>query len=300
MLPPREIGLAAAAYHVEALPDWAALKAKLARWIRQAADARTDIAVLPEYAGMEAALAGHDGTHLDPPGWCARAAEVAGDYAELCAGLAAEYGLWLLSGSLPALHGGTLVNRAWLCLPDGSSHPVDKQVLTPWERANTPLQPGLPPRVFQTVFGRLAVLICYDSEFPVLSAALKPDILLVPSTTETLAGLTRVRTAARARALESQCIAVHAPLVGQAAACDIISESCGRAAICAPPDWPFPLDGLLAQTGLGDEGWCMARLAAGALSENRQHGGVAPRAHSSEAASRAAQAELVDLQQLGP
>jgi hypothetical protein len=63
------------------------------------------------------------------------------------------------------------------------------------------------------------VLICYDAEFPLLGRALMEagvEILLVPSCTEALSGYWRVRVGAMARALEGQCVVVHAPTVGPA------------------------------------------------------------------------------------
>ena len=61
------------------------------------------------------------------------------------------------------------------------------------------------------------MLICYDSEFPLLGRALQDaDLILVPSCTEALAGYWRVRIGAMARALEMQCVTVMASTVGDA------------------------------------------------------------------------------------
>ena len=57
--------------------------------------------------------------------------------------------------------------------------------------------------LFETALGKLAVLICYDSEFPLLARAAVDagaEVLLVPSCTDSLHGYWRVRLGAQARA----------------------------------------------------------------------------------------------------
>jgi predicted amidohydrolase len=285
-LPRKDLTLAAAAWPIERHASWDALADKLARWAGEAAEAGADIAVLPEYAGLEAAFIG-PGRGLDTAGWCARAADAVPRYAALCATLAQDHGLTLLSGSLPADAGGALVNRACLCRPDGRVLPVDKQVLTPWERDHTPLAPGPALPVLAAPEGRIATLICYDAEFPPLARALAADILLVPSCTEAAHGATRVEVAARARALEGQGVAVLAPLLGAVPDCEIVDANTGTAAVFAPPDAPFPADGILARGAPDTPGWVVATLPAGVLDATRRHGAVTPRADMDVAEARA-------------
>jgi len=288
-IPPRPLRLAAAAYPVEHLADWDALAVKLSRWIGEAAGKGAEIAVLPEYGGMEAALAGPE-KQASIAEWCALASDAAPRYAELCAALAQQHGLTLLSGSLPVRQGGTFVNRAYLCAPDAAPVPQDKQMPTPWERRETPIEPGQPIAALDTECGRLATLICYDAEFPQLARALAPDILLVPSSTERISGNERVRIGARARALEEQCVAVHAPLLGAVPFCEIVDANHGRAGIFGPPDTGFPDDGILAQTELDAPGWAVAEVPRGVISHARANGRVTPRADAPASADRAARA----------
>ncbi|RDC71360.1 amidohydrolase [Rhodovulum sp. 12E13] len=298
MLPARSVRLAAACYPVEALAGWDSLADKLGGWIADAAREGAEIAVLPEYAGLEAAFALSRETTT--AGWCEASAAAAGRYAALCATLAHDHRLTLLAGSLPARAHGRLVNRAFLCRPDGQVIAQDKQILTPWERAETPLAPGVPLIAVDTGLGRLATLVCYDSEFPPLARALVPDILLIPSCTEAPAGDARVRAAARARALEGQCVTVHAPLTGAVRACEIVDANTGAAGIFGPPDRHFPDDGVLALGETDRPGWVVADLPEGALSATRTEGAVAPRAHMKEAEARAAEATLRPVGRPGP
>lgn len=151
--------------------------------------------------------------------------------------------------------------------------------------------PGGPLRVFDTALGRIGVLICYDSEFPLLGRALVEagaEILLVPSCTDTLAGFTRVRVGAMARALEGQCITVHSPTVGLCDFCPAVDENVGAAAIYGPPDRGFPETGILAETALNTPGWAMAEVDLETVRAVRRNGQVLNHAHWPEQAARAA------------
>ncbi|WP_138468314.1 nitrilase-related carbon-nitrogen hydrolase [Poseidonocella sp. HB161398] len=261
------IRLAAAAYPIESLKTMAALCAKLDAWVREAAEAGAEIAVFPEYAGMEPALVG--GT--TPEDWLEAAAGLVPAYRDHLAGLARAHEIAILTGSCPERVGGALRNRAWFCLPDGTMSPVDKRVLTPWERANTAMEPGDSLAAFDTPWGRIGIVICYDSEFPRLVRALGCDVLLVPACTEGLSGQGRLRIAAQARALENQCVTVHAPLLGQTY-CPYVDTNTGQAGIYTPPDRGLPADGVLAQGVLNRPGWVIADAPLGLVKARRSDG----------------------------
>ncbi len=298
-IPARTLRLAAAAYPIEMHRSWAAFEAKLTRWGADAEKEGATCAVLPEYAGMEAAFVAAPG-RASVEDWCHRAAAHAGRYLALCASVAQRHRLLLLSGSLPTRVGDQLVNRAFLCRPDGVVHAVDKQVLTPWEAHNTPLVPGPALPVIQSPTASVAALICYDGEFPPLAHALNPDILLMPACTEAPVGDSRLRVAARARALELQAVTLHAPLIGAVPGCEIVDQNTGCAGIYAPPDTPFPSDGILAQGAPDTPGWVVATLAEGALSQTRTAGSVAPRHDMQGANARAAGATARPAPELAP
>ena len=146
-------------------------------------------------------------------------------------------------------------------------------------------RPGL--RVFDTPVGRLGVAICYDSEFPLIARRLAEagvEILLVPSCTDTVAGFNRVRIGAMARALESQCIVVHAPTVGAVDWNPALDENRGRAAIYAPPDGLWPETGILAEGGMDAPGWVKATVDLDRVAESRRDGRVLPFRHWPESA----------------
>jgi predicted amidohydrolase len=189
----------------------------------------------------------------------------------------------ILGPSGPVFAGNRPVNRATLHGPGGTIGHQDKQIMTRFEREDWDVIPGADGLVvFDTPLGRLGVTICYDSEFPLLARALAEagvEILLAPSCTETEAGFTRVRVGSMARALESQCVAVQAPLVGSAPWCAGVEENTGRAAIYGPPDIGWPANGILAEGTMNVPGWTVATLSRSLIAQTRADGGVLTHAH---------------------
>lgn len=254
--------IAAAAYPVEALSSWDALRAKLTRWVQDADDA--DLLVFPEYAGLEAGLIGATAP-LSIEQECTRCSDAAHAYWQVLVGLACAHERAILAGSLPVHTAGGWKNRAAFLRPDGQAAFIDKIQLTPWERSETPLTGGQGAGVFQLHDTRLGVLICYDGEFPLQARALHTagaQVLLLPSATETIAGHTRVHLAARARALESGGQTVLAQLVGTCPQSAFADISTGRAGHYAPPDAGWTPDGILAETALNTAGWSVQSVLA--------------------------------------
>jgi len=132
--------------------------------------------------------------------------------------------------------------------------------------------------VIETDLGTIGILICYDVEFPLLARALVDagaEILLAPSCTEALSGYNRVRIGAMARALENQCVVVHAPTVGEAPWCEPVDANTGAAAIYGPPDLGFPDSGVIAQGELNEPTWVFAEVPPEAIARVRAEGRVA-------------------------
>ncbi len=282
----REIKIAAAAYKFDWFDDFDAYRAKLTRWVEAASDC--DLLVFPEYGAMElASLGGKDiASDLEASLHEVARAQAARD--ALHAELAAAHGIHILAASGPVFVGERPFNRAVLFGPDGVIGHQDKQIMTRFEREewNVVANPGL--RVFDTPVGRLGILICYDSEFPLLARQLAEagvEVILTPSCTDTVAGFNRVRIGAMARALESQCVVVHSPTVGSCNWNPAIDENRGRAAIYAPSDGLWPETGILAEGEMDKPGWVKARVDLDRVRESRQDGRVLPFAHWPESAA---------------
>lgn len=272
--------IAAAAYPLDWLDDFAAYEAKLTRWVADAAGA--DLLVFPEYGAMELASLGGRAVAADLEASLHEVARHAGAVTDLHARLAAEQGCHILAASGPVFEGARPVNRAVLYGPDGRIGHQDKQIMTRFERETWHVagNPGL--RVFDTALGRIGILICYDSEFPLLGRVLAEagvEVLLVPSCTDTVAGFNRVRIGAMARALESQCVVVHAPTVGDCGWSPAVDENRGRAAFYGPPDGFWPETGIIAEGGMDSPGWVVAEIDLARVARSRREGAVLPHAH---------------------
>lgn len=291
--------IATAAYPLDVLSSWAQYEDKLARWVADAAGNGADLLVFPEYGAMELAT-------LDGP-------EVAGDLERslfsvsdklaeadaLHLRLAAEHGVHIVAASAPAATETRPVNRARLITPDGQIGVQDKQIMTRFEREEWGVIGGGPLQVFDTALGRIGILICYDSEFPLLGRALQScDIIAVPSVTEALAGYWRVRTGAMARALENQCITAMSSVVGQADWSDALGSCVGAGGIFCPPDTGFPPTGVLAAAEICMPGWTYGEVDLQAIAHVRADGVVLNRAHWDDQQGRDAPALNVPLMRI--
>jgi predicted amidohydrolase len=289
---PDSLTIAAAAYPLDWFDDLKAYEAKISAWVADAAGQGAGLLVFPEYAAMELASLGGKAVAADLEGALSEVARHRPAVDRLHCRLAAEHGVLILGGSGPVFMGNRPVNRATLYGPTGILGHQDKQIMTRFEREDWDVVPGTDGMaVFDTQAGRLGVAICYDSEFPLLSRALAElgaEIILAPSCTETEAGFYRVRIGAMARALENQCVAVHAPLVGTADWCAGCEENTGRAAIYGPPDRGWPANGILAEGAMDAPGWVLATVSRRQIAETRADGVVLNLRHWDEQADRLA------------
>jgi predicted amidohydrolase len=282
--------IAAAAYPLTWLDGFHAYEAKLAQWVGEAAGLGADLIVFPEYGAMELASLGGAAVAGDLEGALREAARHRPAADALHLRLAAAHGVHILGASGPVWTGGARpVNRATLYGPSGIVGHQDKQIMTRFEREEWFIEPGGPLTVFDTPLAPIGVVICYDSEFPLLARHLVEkgaEILLAPSCTETLAGFTRVRVGSMARALENQCVVVHSPLVGEAPWCAGCESNRGRAAIYGPPDRGWPETGILAESPMDEPGWALATISRAAIAQVRADGGVLNHRHWGEQAAR--------------
>ncbi|RJL19337.1 carbon-nitrogen hydrolase family protein [Paracoccus siganidrum] len=272
--------IAAAAYPIDWFEDFGQYRAKITRWVEDAQGA--DLLVFPEYGAMELASLGGRAVAGDLEASLHEVARHRDRVAALHEDLARRHGCHILGASGPVFEGARPVNRAVLFGPDGRIGHQDKQIMTRFEREEWDVAgaPGL--RVFDTALGRIGILICYDSEFPLLGRLLaeaEVELILVPSCTDTVAGFSRVRIGAMARALESQCVVVHAPTVGDCDWMPALDENRGRAAIYGPPDGFWPETGIIAEGGMDRPGWVVAEIDLSRVEQSRRDGAVLPFAH---------------------
>jgi predicted amidohydrolase len=191
---------------------------------------------------------------------------------------AQEHGCTVVLGShlVRTAHGPR--NRVAVVRPDGSGWDQDKMHPTPWERG-WDLAPTTDLVVAEAAGARIAVLTCYDVEFPEAcraAARAGAEILLVPSWTDDHHGFHRVRRCAAARCIENACAVVHAPLVGGLDDPPGFEQACGAAGILTPCDTGWPPDGIAAAGHLDHATVVVGAVDLAAIRRARTAGTVTP------------------------
>ncbi len=156
---------------------------------------------------------------------------------------AVEYNINIITGSMPVVENNHLYNVTYLCRRDGSYESQYKIHITPSEERDWGMIGGDKVKVFDTDAGKVAMLICYDSEFPELGRFLAEQgvqILFVPFCTDTSTGYYRVRYCAQARAIENECYVVIAGSVGNLPGVSNMDIQYAQSAVFSPSDFAFP------------------------------------------------------------
>jgi GNAT superfamily N-acetyltransferase len=168
--------------------------------------------------------------------------------------------------------------------------------MTRFERDTWKVSPGRGLTLFETEFGRVAIAICYDSEFPEICRAAARQgavILVVPSYTDDRQGFLRVRYCAQARTIENQLFVVHSGTVGSLPAVPAISLNYGQASILSPSDFSMARDGVIAEGQPNQEAVVIGDIDLKALRKLRSRGTVLPLRDSRNSAELVAETTVV-------
>ncbi len=267
--------IAAAQYPIDEPVSQGVWRDKIARWVAEGAATGADLLVFPEYAAIEQAAPLGSEVSGNLEATLKAVADLERERVAFHAELAAEHKVHILVGSGPVRKGeGCYVNAAQLVSPAGSVGVQEKRIMTPFEW-DWGISPGSPLRVFDTTLGLIGVAICYDSEFPLLVRAMAEagaEVILVPSCTERISGYTRVRTGARARALENQIATVVSPTVGDALWSPAVDHNTGAAGIYVPSEQTVSDEGILAEGTLNAPQWVSAAIDLSRLRHLRSEG----------------------------
>lgn len=234
-------------------------------------------------------------------------------YVELFTELAQRRSLYIVAGSIPTLDGdgegeedgdaalhddAAVYNESYLFAPSGEHGVQGKLHITRWETEDWKIQPRERLKIFETDFGRLAINICYDVEFPELArvaARQGVSVLVVPSCTDERQGFLRVRYCAQARAIENQLYVVHSSTVGSLPMVPAVSLNYGQASILTPSDFAFARDGILAEGLPNQESMVIGDLNLQSILESRETGTVLPLRDSVRSDRVAEATEVVTL-----
>lgn len=201
-------------------------------------------------------------------------------YEHLFTRLATEYKVNIVAGTHFKMVDAHIYNVATLFRRDGTKEEQAKIHITPSEAKSWDVVGGKDlVKVFDTDSGKIAILICYDSEFPEL-ARLACDqgaqILCVPYCTDDRHGFTRVRVCSQARAIENQVYVATAGTVGNLASVENMDIQYAQSAIFTPSDLPFSRDGIAAIATENQEMVIIADVDLAILDRNREFGTVRP------------------------
>jgi len=294
--------LAVAQYPIGEPSTMAEWREKVAQWVARGAETGAELLVFPEYGAIEVAATFGSAIASDLQQTLSAVASLADEMDAYYAELARRHDVHILAPSGPVRRAdGRFVNAARLLTPSGRMGTQEKLIMTPFER-EWGIAPGERLRVFDTALGRIGVAICYDSEFPLLvraQAETGADLVLVPSCTEFVSGYHRVRTAARARALENQIATAQSPTVGDALWSPAVDRNAGAAGIYVPSEANLSMTGILAEGRLNEPGWISAEIDFLALRELRSGGemrNAADWALQPGAQPLAQEVEVIDLE----
>ncbi len=270
--------IATAQYDISFLPGWSDYQQKIERWVSEAAENNAKLLLFPEYASMELASLFGQEVYSSLSKQLAAMQTLHTDYIELFKHSAKQHDCLIQSGSFPVeIEPGVYRNRAYLFMPDGRVDFQDKVMMTRFENEQWFIRRGNELKCFDTEYGKIAINICYDSEFPLLArkqVEMGANLILVPSCTDTLAGFHRVKIGCQARALENQCYVAQSCLVGNAPWSEAVDVNIGSAGIYTPVDRGFPDNGILVAGELNAVQWIIGEVSLEACAIVREQGQV--------------------------
>ncbi|HEX6203607.1 MAG TPA: carbon-nitrogen hydrolase family protein [Thermoanaerobaculia bacterium] len=290
------VRVASLQYYIRPVSSWGEFRDQVASLVATAADYGCQLVVFPEYFTVQ--LLTLEEVEEVTPQQIRRLADQVPRYVDLFTGLARKHRLHIVAGSIPLADDGRLTNRSFVFGPGGDHGVQGKLHMTRWEREEWHVEGSESLRLFDTGWGRIAVNICYDVEFPEIARAAArqgAEILVVPSCTDDRQGFLRVRYCAQARCIENQLYAVQSCTVGSLPMVPAVSLNYGQAAILTPSDFTFSRDGILAEGVPNQESMIIGDLNLDLIREARESGTVLPLRDSQHTAEVVANTEIVEL-----
>ncbi len=274
----RRARVCAVQYEMRRIKDWDEFCEQVEYFIDTADAYDCHLLVLPELFTAQLLCTMPRGESV--PELCRRLTEYHGRYCDFFRQQAMRTDLLIVAGSTPVAQAdGSIRNVAHLFSPGGNVYTQDKLHLTPAEAENWGISPGEGLRVFDTSFGRMAILTCYDIEFPELSRIVVDagvDLLVCPFATDERKAYQRVRSCAQARAVENTVYVVLAGNVGSLPRSPAFAVNFGQAAVLTPSDFAFPLYAIAAEGVVNTQTVVITDIDLGALEVEREVANVRP------------------------
>jgi predicted amidohydrolase/ribosomal protein S18 acetylase RimI-like enzyme len=241
------VRLCAVQYQMRWVDTFEEFERQCSYFVDTASDAKSDFVLFPELLTTQLLTT----VESKRPAEAARQlAELTPRYLELFTGLAIRYNVNIIGGSQFAVEDGELRNVSYLFRRDGTIGRQYKIHVTPAERRWWGVRPGSKVEVFETDRGKVAILLCYDVEFPELAriaAGRGAQILFVPFNTDNREGYMRVRYCAQARAVENDVFVVISGCTGNLPFVANADVHYAQSGIFTPLDFSFDRDGIAAE-----------------------------------------------------
>ena len=196
-------------------------------------------------------------------------------YIELFTSLAIKYNVNIIAGSHLCIENDELYNISFLFRRNGTFSKQYKIHITPYESKWWGVKGGNKIEVFDTDKGKVAILVCYDIEFPELAriaVSKGAKILFVPYNTDDRRAYLRVRYCAQARAIENQVYMVITGCVGNLPEVDNLDIHFSQSAILTPSDVEFSREAIASEAVPNTETLIYQDLDLNLLQRNRELG----------------------------
>jgi predicted amidohydrolase len=269
-----KVRVSAVQYHLHSIHSFEEFTNQVEHYIKTAKEFDSEFILFPEFFTTQLLSIGnkqgiYSSIHELP--------DFTEQYRSLFMNLAIQSNMHIIAGTHIIRKENSLYNVAHLFYPDGRVAEQPKLHLTPTEVKDWTISPGESLNVFKTDKGTIAMLTCYDIEFPEIVRIAKAkgaDIIFCPSCTDDRHGFHRIRYTSHARTIENQIYVVTTGTVGSLPTIDFMRGNFGQAAVITPNDIPFPPGGILVEGEINQDMIVTTDLNLELLYEVRKSGSV--------------------------
>lgn len=268
------VRVSAIQYQMRAIKNFREFEKHCEYFVDTASDYRSDFVVFPEMITLQLL------TFLpkEKPAQAVRQlSKYTAAYERLFTRLAIKYNINIIAGSHFSVENDNLYNISYLFRRDGTFDKQYKIHITPHEKKWWGVQSGDKIKVFDTDKGKIAILICYDCEFPELAriaVSKGAKMIFVPFNTDDRRAYLRVKYCAQARAIENQVYMIITGCVGNLPDVETLDVHFSQSAIFTPSDVEFHREAIASEATPNTETLIYQDLDLNLLKRNREMGSV--------------------------
>lgn len=268
------VRVSAVQYQMRAIKNFEEFEKHCEFFVDTASDYRSDFVLFPEMITLQLLSF----LPKKKPGEAVRQlTKYTPQYEKLFTRLAIRYNINIIAGSHLTVENDSLYNISYLFRRDGTMEKQYKVHITPSERKWWGVESGDKMKVFNTDKGKIAILICYDSEFPELAriaASKGAKLFFVPFNTDDRRAYLRVKYCSQARAIENQVYVIITGCVGNLPEVENLDVHFSQSAIFTPSDVEFHREAIASEATPNTETLIYQDLDLNLLKRNREMGSV--------------------------